>query len=140
MELCYAPPYSSAKDPVNMLGFTAANILKGDMPVFYAEEIAGLNPEESVFLDVSTPQEARANTVPGFVNLPLDELRGRLSELDRKKTVYVTCRVGLRGYIAARILLQNGFSVRNLSGGYRTYSLMSEDKTVYEGKTLPLSP
>lgn len=73
MELCYAPPYSSAKDPVNMLGFTAANILKGDMPVFYAEEIAGLNPEESVFLDVSTPQEARANTVPGFVNLPLDD-------------------------------------------------------------------
>lgn len=140
MELCYAPPYSSAKDPVNMLGFTAANILKGDMPVFYAEEIAGLNPEESVFLDVSTPQEARANTVPGFVNLPLDELRGRLSELDREKTVYVTCRVGLRGYIAARILLQNGFSVRNLSGGYRTYSLVSEDKTVYEGKTLPLSP
>lgn len=124
LELCYAPPYSSAKDPVNMLGFTAANILKGDMPVIYAEDVPALDPEQTTRLDVSMPEEVRMGTVPGFRNLPLDELRGRLGELDPKKPVYVTCRVGLRGYLATRILKQHGFDAYNLSGGYKTYQLV----------------
>lgn len=124
LELCYAPPYSSAKDPVNMLGFTAANILKGDMPVIYAEDVPALDPERTTRLDVSMPEEVRMGTVPGFRNLPLDELRGRLGELDPKKPVYVTCRVGLRGYLATRILKQHGFDAYNLSGGYKTYQLV----------------
>ncbi len=124
LELCYAPPYSSAKDPVNMLGFTAANILKGDMPVFYAEQLADIDPEKAAFLDVRTPAEVANGKIPGFSNIPLDSLRERLSELDRSKPVYVTCQVGLRGYLAVRILLQNGFTAYNLSGGYKTYQMV----------------
>ena len=127
LELCYAPPYSSAKDPVNMIGFTASNILKGDMPVFYAEELEQKRKEGGVFLDVSNPEEIAAGGIPGFCNIPLDELRDRLDEIDRDKPVYITCRVGLRGYIAVRILKQNGFTAYNLSGGYRIYKLFTED-------------
>lgn len=127
LELCYAPPYSSAKDPVNMLGFTAANILKGDMPVFYAEELEEKRKEGGTFLDVSNPEEVAMGSISGFQNIPLDALRERLDEIDRKKPVYVTCRVGQRGYLATRILKQNGFTVYNLSGGYRLYRLFAED-------------
>ena len=123
LELCYAPPYSSAKDPVNMLGYTAVNILNGDMPVFYAEEVSSLDPQTATLLDVSTPDEILMGTIPGFRSIPLDTLRENLNRLDPEKPVYVTCRVGLRGYLATRILLQNGFRAYNLSGGYRTYSL-----------------
>ena len=129
LELCYAPPFSSAKDPVNMLGFTAANILKGDMPVYYAEDIPGLSPEGTTRLDVSTPAEFGMSTIPGYQNIPLDELRGRLSELDPNKPVYVTCRVGLRGYLATRILKQHGFDAYNLSGGMKTYQLARETES-----------
>ena len=129
LELCYAPPFSSAKDPVNMLGFTAANILKGDMPVYYAEDIPGLSPEGTTRLDVSTPAEFGMSTIPGYQNIPLDELRGRLSELDPNKPVYVTCRVGLRGYLATRILKQHGFDAYNLSGGMKTYQLVRETES-----------
>lgn len=130
LELCYAPPFSSAKDPVNMLGFTAANILKGDMPVYYAEDIPGLSPESTTRLDVSTPAEFCMSTIPGYQNMPLDELRSRLSELDPKKPVYVTCRVGLRGYLATRILKQHGFDAYNLSGGIKTYQLVHEAESL----------
>ena len=123
LELCYAPPYSSAKDPVNMLGYTASNILNGDMPVFYAEEVSSLDPHTVTLLDVSTPDEILMGTIPGFQSIPLDTLRENLNRLNPGKPVYVTCRVGLRGYLATRILLQHGFRAFNLSGGYRTYSL-----------------
>lgn len=126
LELCYAPPFSSAKDPVNMLGFTAANILKGDMPVYYAEDVSKLDPKTATLLDVSTAEEVRMGTIPGYQNVPLDELRGRLGELDPEKPVYVTCRVGLRGYLATRILKQHGFEAYNLSGGIKTYQLVQE--------------
>ncbi|WP_050697131.1 DsrE/DsrF/DrsH-like family protein [Anaeromassilibacillus senegalensis] len=139
LELCYAPPYSSAKDPVNMLGFTAANILKGDMPVIYAEDVPALDPEQTTRLDVSMPEEVRMGTVPGFRNLPLDELRGRLNELDPKNPVYVTCRVGLRGYLATRILKQHGFDAYNLSGGYKTYQLVHA-KNVFAEPPAPQKP
>lgn len=122
LELCYAPPFSSAKDPVNMLGFTAANILKGDMPVWYAEELETMDLNSVTFLDIGTPEEIMMGTLPNAVNLNLDSLRQHLDEIDKSKPVYVTCRVGLRGYIATRMLRQNGFDAKNLSGGYRTYS------------------
>jgi NADPH-dependent 2,4-dienoyl-CoA reductase/sulfur reductase-like enzyme/peroxiredoxin family protein/TusA-related sulfurtransferase/rhodanese-related sulfurtransferase len=124
LELCYAPPYSSAKDPVNMLGFTAANILKGDMPVFYAEDIPKLEKADITRIDVSTRDEYLMGSIPGYRNLPLDELRKRVGEIPRDKPVYLTCRVGLRGYTAARILMQLGYEVYNLSGGYKVYQML----------------
>lgn len=132
MELCYAPPYSSAKDPVNMAGFTAANILRGDMKVFYCEDLANLNPETDFLLDARTPMEFAQGSIPGAVNIPLDELRNRLDEIPAGKTVYEFCQVGLRGHIASRILMQHGFDVYNLSGGYKSYA---QAKELYEKKT-----
>lgn len=135
MELCYAPPYSSAKDPVNMLGFVAANQLRGDVKVFYAEELLeGKLPEEKQLVDVSTPDEVIMGTIEGSKNIPLDILREHLSQLDKTKPVYVFCRVGLRGYIASRILTQHGFNVYNLSGGFKTYTLVKNNRLTYEGK------
>lgn len=128
LELCYAPPVSSAKDPVNMLGFTAANILKGDMPVFYAEQADELAQSGALLLDVSTEPELRMGTISGSINIPVDVLRERMNELPKKKAIYVFCRVGIRGYIATRILKQNGYEVYNLSGGFRTYNLLKTDR------------
>ncbi len=127
LELCYAPPVSSAKDPVNMLGFTAANILKGDMPVFYAEQADELVQRGAFLLDVSTEPELRMGTISGSRNIPVDLLRERLGELPKDKAIYVFCRVGIRGYIATRILKQNGYEAYNLSGGFRTYNLLKAD-------------
>lgn len=135
LELCYAPPYSSAKDPVNMLGFVAANQLRGDTKVFYAEALLdGKLPVEKQLVDVSTPEEVIMGTIEGSTNIPLDILRERLSELDKTRPIYVFCRVGLRGYIASRILTQHGFDVYNLSGGFKTYTLVKNNRLVYEGK------
>ncbi|NPV90938.1 MAG: pyridine nucleotide-disulfide oxidoreductase family protein [Firmicutes bacterium] len=122
LELCYAPPFSSAKDPVNMAGYVAANIINGDNPPFYWNQIAGLDPDQSVVLDVRTAKEVEAGVIPGAMNIPVDELRDRLSELPKDKDIYVYCRVGLRGYLATRILQQHGYTrVKNLSGGMLTY-------------------
>lgn len=121
LELAYAPPFSSAKDPVNMAGYVAENILRGMMKPFYVEDISKLK-EDAVFLDVRTPEEYAAGAIPGTRNIPLDELREHLSELNREKTIYITCQIGLRGYLAQRILEQHGFHTFNLSGGYRFYS------------------
>ena len=120
MELCYAPPFGSAKDPVNYAGFVAANMLSGDMAICHVEDV--LNPADNQkLLDVRTAAEVEGGTIPGAVNIPVDELRGRLDELPKDKELLVFCQVGLRGYIACRILSQNGFTCRNLSGGYKTY-------------------
>lgn len=122
LELCYAPPYSSAKDPVNMAGFTIENILKGRVKNFHWDEVAGLPRDGSItLLDSRTKVEYDNGHIEGFVNIPLDEIRNRLYEIDKTKPVYVTCQVGLRGYVAARVLSQNGFDTYNLSGGYRLY-------------------
>ncbi len=123
LELCYAPPYSSAKDPVNMLGFTAANILRGDTKVFHYDEVDLLDRKKVSLLDVRTSEEVRAGTIEGSISIPIDELRQRMNDLPKDKPVYVFCQVGLRGYIASRILTQNGYDVYNLSGGYKTYSI-----------------
>lgn len=123
LELAYAPPYGSAKDPVNIAGFVGENILEGRMPVFYAEEVDGRDANISVLLDVRTPKEAKKGAIPGSKLIPIDDLRGRLGELDRDKEIYVYCQVGLRGHYATRILLGHGFRARNLSGGFKTYAL-----------------
>ena len=120
LELCYAPPYGSAKDPVNYAGFVAASVLNGDMPICHTADV--LNPTPNQFLlDVRTPAEVQNGTIPGAVNIPLDELRSRLAELPTNKEILAFCQVGLRGYLACRILMQKGFTCRNLTGGYKTY-------------------
>ena len=121
LELAYAPPYGSAKDPVNISGFAAQNILEERMPVFYAEDVQKFNHEKQILLDVRTAAENENASIPRSVLIPVDELRERISELDKEKEILVYCRVGLRGYIATRILNQKGFKARNLSGGYLTY-------------------
>jgi rhodanese-related sulfurtransferase len=121
LELCYSPPYSSAKDPVNIAGFVVENLITGKVRNFHWHDVEALPRDSALLLDVRGPKEYDGGTIDGFINIPLDELRGRLGELDRSKPVYVTCQVGLRGYYAARILTQHGFDVYNLSGGYRLY-------------------
>lgn len=121
MELAYAPPYSSSKDPVQIAGCVAGNILEGKMIPFYVEELDSL-PQDGEYIDVRTAQEFAAGSIPGFRNLPLDELRQRITEINLSKPVYITCQIGLRGYLAQRILMQHGAVCRNLSGGYRLYS------------------
>ncbi|SCY61220.1 CoA-disulfide reductase [Alkaliphilus peptidifermentans] len=120
MELAYAPPFSSAKDPVNMLGYVASNVLDGKMKVFYLEDISSL-PKEAILIDVRTVEEFENGHINGAVNIPLDSLRSCLNALDKNKVIYLTCQIGLRGYIAQRILDQKGYSSFNLSGGYRLY-------------------
>lgn len=122
LEHAYAPPYSSAKDPVNMAGFVADNILKKRVETILWSDVASL-PADAVKIDVRTPAEYELGTIPGFVNIPVDELRGRLAELPKDRLIVVTCAIGLRGYLAYRILKQHGFThVKNLSGGYKTWS------------------
>jgi NADPH-dependent 2,4-dienoyl-CoA reductase/sulfur reductase-like enzyme/peroxiredoxin family protein/rhodanese-related sulfurtransferase/TusA-related sulfurtransferase len=122
LELCYAPPYSSAKDPVNMAGFVIENVLSGKEKMFHWDEVDKLPRDGSVILiDTRTSIEYENGHIEGFINIPIDELRNRLNELDKTKKVYIHCQVGLRGYVAARILTQNGFDTYNLSGGYRMY-------------------
>jgi len=123
LELCYAPPYSSAKDPVNMAGFAIENILTGKVKIFHWHDVDSLPRDGSVtLLDVRSPSEFARGHINGSVNIPLDSLREHIGELNRSKPVYVNCHSGMRSYIAARILMQNGFDVFNLSGGYRLYA------------------
>jgi NADPH-dependent 2,4-dienoyl-CoA reductase/sulfur reductase-like enzyme/rhodanese-related sulfurtransferase len=111
-ELCYAPPFGSAKDPVNFAGMVAANILRGDMPISHWD-----SAEKGFLLDVRNPPELAVESVPGAVNIPLTELRARLGELPRDREILVICRSAQRAYYATRVLLQKGFKARNLSGG-----------------------
>ena len=123
LEHAYAPPYSSAKDPVNMAGFVAENILNKKSRIIQWRELAEL-PADTIRIDVRTHDEYKLGTIPGFINIPVDALREHLDELPKEKPIVVTCAVGLRGYLAYRILVQNGFKhVRNLSGGYKTWSV-----------------
>ncbi|BBO35899.1 FAD-dependent oxidoreductase [Lacipirellula parvula] len=122
LELAYAPQFGSAKDPVNMAGFVASGVVRGDHPIAHCEDLPqqpGANGE--LVLDVRMTGEFAAGNIPGAVNIPVDVLRERLGELNREQPIIVYCQVGMRGYIATRILLQNGFNARNLSGGYTTY-------------------
>ena len=120
-ELCYAPPFGSGKDPVNFAGMVAANILRGDMPICHWD-----GTEKGFLLDVRNPQEIEAEAVPGAVNIPLPELRKRLGELPHDKEMLVICRSAVRAYFATRILMQNGFKARNISGGMLARSHRAE--------------
>ncbi len=125
LEHAYAPPYSSAKDPVNMAGYVAENILTQKVEIVHWRDIAGLQ-KDTLLLDVRTADEYSLGTLPNAINIPVDELRTRLSELPKDKPIVVSCAVGLRGYLAYRILTQHGFkNVKNLSGGYKTWSVAS---------------
>lgn len=117
VELAYAPPYNSAKDPLNMIGFTADNMMRGLVKGVLVQDLN----ESDVVLDVRPATEVRLGAIPNTINIPLHELRDRLDELDRSKEYAVSCIIGLRGYIAARILMQNGFKVKNIMGGYTQY-------------------
>lgn len=133
LDLAYAPPYSSAKDPVNMAGFMIENIADGVVKQFHWDEVDDLPRDGSVtLLDTRTPGEYARGHMEGFVNLPVDELRDRLSELTQGKPVYVTCQSGLRSYLACRILAQNGFDCYNFSGGYRFYESIFKDRGMTE--------
>ena len=128
LDLAYAPPYSSAKDPVNMAGFMIENIADGRLKQFFWDEVGALPDDGSVFLlDARTREEYTAGHINGFVNIPLDELRDRLSELPQNVPLYVLCQSGLRSYLACRILSQNGWDCHNFSGGYRLYETIYRD-------------
>ena len=134
-EQAYAPPFSSAKDPVAIAGYVACNTLDGVMPVVTWRELAAADRAEVCLVDVRTPEEYALGTIDGAVNIPLDDLRGRLGEIDRESDVIVFCAVGLRGYLAQRILLGRGDRrVRNLAGGYKTYSLATQKVEPVEGQ------
>jgi NADPH-dependent 2,4-dienoyl-CoA reductase/sulfur reductase-like enzyme/peroxiredoxin family protein/rhodanese-related sulfurtransferase/TusA-related sulfurtransferase len=120
LELAYAPPFGSAKDPVNYAGFVAANVLRKEVRVCHVPDVVNPGPNQ-LLLDVRTAPEVQQGTIPGSVHIPLDELRGRLGELPKDKEVLAFCQVGLRGYLACRILSQHGVACRNLTGGYKTY-------------------
>ncbi|MDL2225633.1 FAD-dependent oxidoreductase [Eubacteriales bacterium OttesenSCG-928-M02] len=128
LDLCYAPPFSSAKDPVNMIGYVIENVLMGQVQNAFWQDIPALLEEgEATFLDVRTAEEWEAGHIPGFLHIPLDELREHMAELDMEHPVYVCCRSGMRSYIACCILSGYGFNSYNLSGGYRLYDSLATD-------------
>ncbi len=138
LELCYAPPFSSAKDPVNMAGFMAENLLTGKVKQFHWHDVDSLPRDGSVtLLDVRTSFERLRGKMEGTVHIPVDGLRERLSELDKTKPVYVHCHSGLRSYIACRILTQNGFDAYNLAGGYRLYASVKVELPGLQESTYP---
>ena len=137
LDLAYAPPYSSAKDPVNMAGFMAENIANGLVRQFHVEDLEALPRDGSVtLLDVRTVSECcRSGIMEGFRNIPVDELRERLEEIPRGKPVYVVCQSGLRSYIACRILAALGYETYHFSGGYRFYETVLHDRCLQEAAT-----
>ena len=133
LDLAYAPPYSSAKDPVNMAGFMIDNIASGVLKQWHMDKLDGLLQNDSVILlDTRTVGEFNRGHIPGFRNIPVDDLRNRIAELEPGKPVYVICQSGLRSYIACRILAGFGFDAYNFSGGYRFYEAVSHDRTLIQ--------
>lgn len=133
LELCYAPPFGSAKDPVNMLGFVGENIVTGKIKQFFWHDVKNLPRDGSVtLLDVRTAAEVSRGKIDGFINIPLDSLRDRISEIPKNKPVYVHCHIGSRSYIACRILFGNGYDCFNLAGGWRLYESVINERTVPE--------
>ena len=131
IEHAYAPPFSSAKDPVNIAGYAAENILQQRVKTVYWDD-SSLTQSDNFILDVRTKTEFEAGHIAGAVNIPLDELRQRLDELPSEKAIYLYCQIGLRGYLATRILLQSGFpEVYNLSGGFRLWQASATEKAMH---------
>ncbi|PKM94146.1 MAG: pyridine nucleotide-disulfide oxidoreductase [Firmicutes bacterium HGW-Firmicutes-1] len=129
LELAYAPPYSSAKDPTNLAGFSAENILLGDQAPILWRELINLDSSESIILDIRENIEYELGAIENAIHIPINDLRERLNELPKDKLIVVYCAVGLRGYIAARILSENGFTVKNLLGGFSLYRMFYGDYT-----------
>lgn len=126
-EHAYAPPYSSAKDPVNMVGFVAENILQDKLSVFYWDQISTIS-DSDILLDIRSKEEFEKGFIPNAINIPIDELRDRISELDLNKNIYVYCLGGVRGYLAQQILKQNGYKkILNLSGGYQLWDICNKE-------------
>ena len=129
-ELAYAPQFGSAKDPINMAGFVAAGLLRGDQPVVHVPDLPGESTapdqDRDFVLDVRSPEEFAAGHIPGAVNIPIEQLRGRLDELPRDRPIVAYCKVGQRGYLATRLLADRGYPVRNLSGGFSTYQAVQQ--------------
>ena len=128
LDMAYAPPYSSAKDPMNIAGYIASNKLCGILDEFSYRDIPALDKDRDMLVDLRTREETKQGMIDGAVNIPLDELRERLGEIDKEKTIYVYCRSGQRSYIGARILTGHGFRARSLSGGYLLYSEVMSDR------------
>ena len=138
LDLSYAPPYSSAKDPVNMAGYVIENIMTGNVKQYHWNDVERLMKDDSVImLDVRNVSEYAKGHIEGTVNIPLDELRERMKELDQAKDIYINCHSGLRSYIACRILTANGFNCYNLSGGFRFYECIFNDRSYDERPTHP---
>ena len=136
LDLAYAPPYSSAKDPVNMAGFMVENLASGVVKQFHIEDVNALPHDGSVTrLDVRTPQEYVGGHIKGFRNIPMDELRERLDEIENGKPVYVICQSGLRSYIACRVLAGYGYEAYNFAGGFRFYDAVTNDRRLMEQST-----
>lgn len=136
LDLAYAPPYSSAKDPVNMAGFMIENIANGVLKQWHLEDADNLPRDGSVtLLDTRTVEEFAHGHIDGFTNIPVDELRECLDELDKTKPVYVICQSGLRSYIACRILAGNGYDCYNFSGGFRFYDVVTNDRCLIQSAT-----
>jgi len=137
LDLAYAPPYSSAKDPVNMVGFMIDNIANGVLKQWFLSDVKELQKREDVVrLDTRTVAEFERGHIDGFQNIPVDELRERLDEIETGKSIYVICQSGLRSYIATRILAGNGFECYNFAGGFRFYDIVTNDKCMIEQSTL----
>jgi CoA-disulfide reductase len=122
LELSYAPPFSSAKDPVNMAGYVATNIMDGELDHVQWHEVDQIVSAGGLLIDVREPVEREFGFIEGSINISLNDLRNKLTEIPKDKTVYVSCQVGLRGYLASRILKNNGYDVKNVDGGWKTYS------------------
>lgn len=136
LDLAYAPPYSSAKDPVNLAGYIVENIKNGIVKQWYYGDDETLSRDGSVtLLDTRTPMEYSMGHINGFINIPVDDLRERIGELDKSKPVYIICQSGLRSYIASRILVGNGFDTYNFAGGFRFYDAIHNDKALNKKST-----
>lgn len=139
LELAYAPPFSSAKDPVNMAGYVAANVLDGMSQLFFPEDLADVT-DDDLMLDVRTPGEYKAGHLPNAVNIPVDSLRERLGEIDASKKIFIYCGIGLRGYVAQRILTAHGLASKNLSGGYTLWSALDRDRRAQAAAAVDCTP
>lgn len=142
LEHAYAPPFSAAKDPVNMAGFVADNILQGKVRTISWKELRGVDRKALTLINVCSGEECALNSIEGALNIPLNEMRDRLQEIPADKPVVVFCAVGLRGYIASRILMQRGYDVRNLNGGLKTYqiAIAEQNNVLVEQEEIPVVP
>ncbi|MDA1524410.1 CoA-disulfide reductase [Bacillus cereus] len=131
LELSYAPPYSSAKDPVNMVGYAASNIVDGFVDTVQWHEIDRIVENGGYLIDVREPNELKQGMIKGSINIPLDELRDRLDKVPVDKDIYITCQLGMRGYVAARMLMEKGYKVKNVDGGFKLYGTVLPERIVY---------